>query len=258
MNSSAALTSTAALALCAIASAQPQQRAVEVRVAEPSHDTPDGAPHAILRRVDAPRGVVVFLHGWRGCARVLSQAGDVACANGMEAQRGWALNAAHAGASSQTRFVVAQLSWLRRSGDAGHFERDGFAARWLREIGVPDDLPITIVAHSAGFETAMAWLRHGELGDRIRHVVLFDALYAGAEFFASWVSEDPSRRLISYFTGATQTRRQNRRLRGLLTRAGTPLSTTLEGRRASVIYTPIRHADVPRRHLTEVLRHLWN
>src|SRR5688572_14480104 len=60
-------------------------------------------PNAPSAVVHAPRGfdptrpfdVVVFLHGWTGCARVLARPGRVACREGEPARDGWGLTERH-------------------------------------------------------------------------------------------------------------------------------------------------------------------
>lgn len=44
--------------------------------------------------------------------------------------------------------------------------------------------PIVLLAHSAGFRTAVKWLDHR----RVRHVILLDALFSCHDDFAGWVS----------------------------------------------------------------------
>ncbi len=223
----------------------------EVRVDTPSHDTPGGAPHAIVHGTRQAERIVLFLHGWGGCARALAFEGEVACFENGPTRDGWGITQLHS-ARPQELLVVAQLSWLRRSGAAGRFTEDGFAATWIDALELPA-LPITLVAHSAGFETALAILQHGQLDDRVDRVVLFDALYAGTEGFTDWVGGTPNRRLLSYYTGSSSTRRQNRRLRRLAATRNLSVAEALGAETIVSLHTNTRHADVPMVHWAEAL-----
>ena len=57
-------------------------------------------------------------------------------------------------------------------------------ARAARRI---DALPVVIVAYSGGYYPAAWVLRHGGLGDRLRGVILLDALYGELDKFADWI-----------------------------------------------------------------------
>ncbi|HJL05778.1 MAG TPA: hypothetical protein RMH85_24265 [Polyangiaceae bacterium LLY-WYZ-15_(1-7)] len=231
----------------------------ERRLERPSHPgTPAGAPHAIVARPDAPPvGAVVFLHGWSGCARVLALPGRVACVPGGPPRDGWGLVEAHEAAGVAAVFVLPQLAWRARDGRAGRYVREGFAAETLASLAIPARLPLTLVAHSAGFETALAWLRRGGLGDRVRHVVLMDALYAGTETFLAWVEAAPERRLVSFYTGRGSTARQNARLERLASRRGVRVSGSLdEDAPVRVLRSRVAHGDVPAEHLAETLLRL--
>ncbi len=233
---------------------EPSTRAL--RLTEPSHEAPDNAPHAILWTPPSPRAVFVFLHGWRGCAPVLAHSGSVACREGDEEQEGWGLIARFRDAGQDALFVVPQLAWRARTGHPGRFAQEGYAARWLDALDVPADLPVVLLAHSAGFETALAIARHGGLGDRLRAIVLFDALYAGTERLLAWVRQDPRRRLVSYATRSGRPARQQRRLDRLARRAGLAVAHSLDAVAEATVVTQrtyAAHADVPRRHLPEVV-----
>jgi hypothetical protein len=226
----------------------------EVRVAAPSHPVPSDAPHAILHVPSrAERETVVFLHGWSGCVRVLAHDGALACARRHRREPGWNLLAA--ARSSRARWLFPQLSFRARDGSPGRFREPAFARAYLDELGLSEG-PIVLTAHSAGFETALAWLR-SDVRDRIRAVVLFDGLYAGAHAFADWALERPDRRLVSYVIGQGGTRRENERLRAYVSARGAAVGDSLEhDAPVRIVEGRAAHGDLPARHLEEVLRAL--
>jgi hypothetical protein len=235
-----------------------------------------GAPDAI---VHAPPGfdpalplhVVLFFHGYRGCVEVLAESGDeVRCRADHPPRRGWGLLARHDEAGTHTLFVLAQLAFWRRDGDPGRFARprelrafvDEVLASIETELGArrttSDLASITILAHSAAFETTLWVLRVGGIEDRLRHVVLFDALYSGGPAFLDWARAAPERRLVSFFSRGTPEIR-NRDLARRAQREGVPLGRALEAardRNVVVVETETPHAEIPAAHLGATLRAL--
>lgn len=240
------------------------------------YDEP-GAPSVI---VHAPPGfdparplrLVVFLHGWSGCARVLVHAGPTACKEGEREREGWGLAARVDEAGTDALFVVPQLAFMRRSGHPGRFSEPGRFRAFLGELltslaprigpgrALADVEGVTLLAHSAGFEAALAILRGG--GVEVGNVVLFDALYAGVEPFAAWALGAPDRRLVSLYTGGGRTARQSRRLaRRLDAAVGDGLARDREAspaarlREARVLIarSTAPHGQVPARHIPELL-----
>ncbi len=251
---------------------------VELSLRNAAFDTP-GAPSAIVHAPPAfdpaaPLSLVVFLHGWSGCARVLAQSGSVACREGETARDGWGLAARFDEAGVNALFVVVQLAFMQRNGSAGRFEEPGRFGAFLREmlaalssqIGSPpaELVRITLLAHSAAFETALAILARGQVP--VAHVVLFDALYRGFIPFADWAAEDEDRRLVSLYTGDGRTARQNdllaaRALNALPETAvardlDRPLAEQIAAHRVVIARSPAPHASVPAHHLPEILRAL--
>ena len=266
----------------------------EERTVESAAYAVAGAPSVIVHApasFDAigPLRLVIFLHGWTGCARQLAYAGEVRCRDGEEtAREGWGLDDRFDEAEADALFVLPQLAFLARDGGAGRFDEAGRFAAFLEEtleaiaerVG-PDGLArvesITLLAHSAGFETALAVLARGGVDDRIGHVVLFDALYRGVEPFGEWVCAEPGRRLVSITTGgrtATQSQRLGRWARARLGDAlvtcqppaqppGQPPGEAARGlpelvRDLRVVIAPsdAPHGLVPARHLAELVRAL--
>ncbi len=170
---------------------------------------PDAVVHGRRLAPTAAVDVVVFLHGFGGCALAQASSLPVDCGPGHDRVPGRGLAREHARAGGDSLLVVPQLALMRRDGSPGRFARRGGFAGFLREV-LDDSLAaelgpdafgrlrrIALVAHSAGYQTALAILRGGDLSGRITDVVLLDALYGGTDAFAAWVAADARRRLIS-------------------------------------------------------------
>jgi len=266
--------SIASLIAAAPASAQWTE---EVTLENAAFDTPR-APSAVVHagpRFDRtrPLRLVVFIHGWRGCARALAGSGEVRC--GRRAVDGWGLADRFDEGRSDALFVVPQLAFMTRDGSAGRFAEPGRFAAFLDELlgalearlGEGASLArvesIALMAHSAGYETTLAILDRGGVDRLVRAVVLFDALYRGHPRFARWVLADPTRRLVSLHAARGRTASQSRLLAvALRERLGGALSVDEEGavadllRAHRVVIAPAGapHGDVPAQHLPELLR----
>jgi hypothetical protein len=245
-------------------------------------DAPEAIAH-VPTGVDAtrPLSLVIFLHGYTGCVEVLaSDAADARCRPRDRPSPGWGLVAAHERAGTRTVLLIPQLVFMERSGRAGRFGRTGEAARFVTEslaqltplLGrtatLADVGSVTLLAHSAGFETAIAIMRHGGLDAQLRHVVLFDALYSGREVFLEWVrAATPSspRALVAFATGG-RTLFETRALFAA-SRRRWPDATLHEPDFASPLPSPaprlvvtrrahVAHSDVPVRYLAETLHAL--
>lgn len=235
----------------------------------------ESAPEAIAHAARLDRGplrLVLFLHGYRGCAEVLAARGPARCRPGDPVQPGWDLLTRHDEADTGTLFVIAQLALDARDGSPGALGRAGGFRAFLDELlgaltaelggerTARDLASITIVAHSAAYETALALIRSDV---PIAHVVLLDALYRGGAAFLAWAAGDSSRRLISMHTGAGATGRRNR---DLARRARARLSSALietessiaigPSHRVAIVRTRTPHREFPARHLAPVLRAL--
>jgi hypothetical protein len=192
-----------------------------------SHDLPAGAPSVV---VHAPAGLVrdrvalvVYLHGWLGCARVIAGSGPVSCRDGDPVQHGWGLGRRHDDAGTNSVLVVPQLAWVAQSSVPGRFSEPGFADRWLSELvgtvivprlglAGPDAISeVVIVAHSGGYRTALEIVENAKTWP-VRSIVLFDALYEGAETLATWTLADPARRTVSLHSFQPGTTAQSRLL----------------------------------------------
>ncbi len=226
-------------------------------------DAPDAIVHAPAGfDPHAPLRLVVFLHGYRGCAEVLFSEGEsVRCRPHDPPERGWGLAARHDEAGTNTLFIVVQLAFMTRDGNPGAFVRPGRARAFFDELlsSIAGELgsrrhfdelaSITLLAHSAAFETTMALVRVGQIEDKLRHIVLFDALYNGGPLFLSWVrggTDDAPRRLVSFHGGRGRTGERNRELARRAAR----------DHEVTIIRTSTPHAAFPRTHMAEALRAL--
>jgi hypothetical protein len=239
-----------------------------------SHVVPRGVPTATVRLPDGgrrPSDVVVLLHGWNCCAPAMVRSGDttaglVRC--GGRAVLGWGLGDIVASSAPAAALVVPQLALLAPDGRPGRFAEPGFAVHWLdamlrraaAAVGTqppPPDAPLLLAAHSAGYETLLAWLRDPSIARRTRAVVLLDALYAGVHPLLAWVAGSPERRVLSVHTLGGRTARETRRLLDLARRRlGPDAVDTSTGRmtaRVIGIATRAPHGAVPGRHLGTLL-----
>lgn len=173
-----------------------------------------------------PLELVVFLHGFMGCAQVLMADGPAACRSGDREQDGWALARHHDAARTNSVLVVPQLAFMARSAKPGCFARSGcfdaFIDELIAELRVRLALPqlngerarLTLVAHSGGYQTALAILARSRPAQRVQRVVLMDALYGGAPELASWLQRSARRgaQVLSIHLGAGSTRRGSKDL----------------------------------------------
>jgi hypothetical protein len=216
-----------------------------------------------------PLELVIFFHGWSGCAASLVSPGRVPCVRGARAREGWDLAGVHDSAARNSVLVVPQLAWLARDGSPGRFRDPEAFARFLAAALAEANGPtldafaaITLVAHSAGYETLLAVLPSDP---RIRHVVLLDALYAGSDAIASWVAGDTGRRAVSLYTGERSTYEQShalaRRAREALGDAAVAvepahLAHAIAERRVVIARARSPHGAIPQRELGDLLRAL--
>ena len=243
-----------------------------------------GAPSVIVHApadfdARAPLRLVVFLHGYSGCVSVLMGRGEVACKPGDVPREGWDLGRYHDAAHTNSLFVVPQLAYMKRDGRAGAFARPGGFRAFVEELlagplasilGGPrrlkDVTRIDLVAHSAGYQTALAIMEQGGLpAELLKSVVLFDALYAETPRFARYVLQHARAGLrfvvISLAHGIPE--RESRVLAAELRAklgAAQVITTDAAGIAQAVASHPIvfaqgkpPHRLVPATHLSEVL-----
>jgi len=124
--------------------------------------------------------------------------------------------------------VAPQFAFDAADSSAGKFwEPNGFR-RFLDEAAVKlailygdprsvkafATMPIVIVAYSGGFGPTLSVLDRGGVQQRIRGLVLMDALYAGIDRFADWIANNRSTFFVSSYT--PHTARHNAELEHLL------------------------------------------
>jgi hypothetical protein len=163
--------------------------------------------------------------------------------------------------------IAPQLALNAADSSAGKLWEPGAFARFLGEAaqhlaklhGDPRSvrsfasMPVIIVAYSGGY-VASAWSAHqGGLINRLRGVVLFDALYGEVDTFADWITKQKSAFFIS--TYASSTRARNVQLQQMLTERAIPYSTALEPRLepGSIAFLPASKDALHRDFLT----HAW-
>lgn len=240
------------------------------QTAPSSHKVPKDAPDlAVYATEEAKRArnvfVVVYLHGWRGCVRVLLASEPTPCLKGGAKEAPFALREAAEAAGLPLVFVVPQLSFWKRSGAPGRFRDAAYTKAWLRSIAKLELMrdkriqSTTLVAHSAGFETALAIVDGAP--EKIGNVAMLDALYDGAERLAKWLLSAAGRRALSLTLGRGDTWKQSklveRRLRlgaGEKAVGNHSLRRWEEGARFKRAQASSKHRDIPRAQLGEVLR----
>lgn len=190
------------------------------------------------RRVllDIPRGfdpsrpgvIVVFFHGNKSTLER-----DVVRRQHVPQQVGRAgLNAV---------LVAPQFAVDALDSTAGRFYLPGFFAKFMDEAaralarlaGDPklratfDSLPIVIVAYSGGYTPAAYVLHNGGLGDRLKAVLLFDALYGDLDKFSGWIER---RAPTVFFSAYTKSARDpNAALRASLNARGIDVKSDVPG-----------------------------
>jgi hypothetical protein len=227
-----------------------------------------------------PLHLVVFLHGYNGCVEVLAASGRARCRPGEAEHDGFGVVRHHDSAGTNTLLVIPQLAFMRREGDPGCFERPGCFRRFLHELlseALVDELggvrtlrdvgSLTLVAHSAGYRAALAILQHGEVGPRVRGVVLLDALYGEAEDYAAWLAAaSPEVRLISFYLDRGKTYAGSRTLLQLSRRAfgaarvaqidAAKFPAHVAPRRLIISEGHVPHRDMPEGYMATALRAL--
>jgi|GEM_PF-739795 len=137
--------------------------------------------------------------------------------------------------------VAPQLASDASDSSAGKLWEPGGLRRFLDEAsdelaklhGDPrsrayfDRMPIVIVAYSGGYATAASCIRHGGADERLRGVVLLDALYGETDTFANWISSRDKAFFLSAY--ASSTRARNTELADILKGKDVALNTKLKG-----------------------------
>jgi hypothetical protein len=232
----------------------------------------------------APLQLVVFLHGYSACVRMLMGSGQLRCRAEDTWREGWDLAKHHDDARTNTLFVIPQLAYLKRDGSPGGFDKRGGFRAFLEELlagplaeklGGPRSLRdvarIDLVAHSGGYHAALAILERGGVDRWLKSLVLFDALYGETPRFAGYVERhgqgsEPFRLIAISLPHGIPDRESSQLFQRLQHRLGSARVTTAEpaeiARRIRAYPIVIAHGTPPHRlvpatHLAGVMAALY-
>ncbi|MBR0858836.1 alpha/beta hydrolase [Bradyrhizobium liaoningense] len=157
--------------------------------------------------------------------------------------------------------LAPQMAVDAADSSAGKFWQAGGLKRFMEEsanhlarlTGDPDsarafaNMPIVIVGYSGGFLPTAWSLEVGGISDRVRGVVLLDAVYGEMDKFVSWIESHRSGFFVSSYTRYTA--RRDRELMSMLRQKGISVSEDMDGplRPGSVVFVEtgdgITHRD---------------
>lgn len=138
-----------------------------------------------------------------------------------------------AGSGLNAALLAPQFAYDAPDSSSGNFWTPGFFARYLDEAGAKlaevygdpsarpafAKMPVVLLAYSGGYNPAAYAAAVGGTEDRIRGIILIDALYAEEEKFAGWIEQN--RRRGFFFSAYTKSAAaSNATLRKLLSDAG--------------------------------------
>ncbi|MBI5264473.1 MAG: alpha/beta hydrolase [Bradyrhizobium sp.] len=137
--------------------------------------------------------------------------------------------------------LAPQMAVAAADSSAGKFWQPGGFKRFMAEsaehlarlYGDPGTartfatMPVVIVGYSGGFLPTAWSLEVGGISDRVRGVVLLDAVYGELDKFASWIESHRNSFLVSSYTHYTA--RRTRELMSLLKEKGVPVSEEMDG-----------------------------
>jgi hypothetical protein len=165
--------------------------------------------------------------------------------------------------------LAPQMAVNAADSSAGKFWQPGGFKRFLAEssehlarlYGDPNsarafaNMPIVIVGYSGGFLPTAWSLEVGGISDRVRGVVLLDAVYGELDKFASWIENHRSGFFVSSYTRYTA--RRDRELMSMLRQKGIAVAEDMDGplRPGSVVFVEtgsgITHRDYVTRAWTQ-------
>src|SRR4051812_24804951 len=163
--------------------------------------------------------------------------------------------------SANAVLLAPQMAVDAADSSAGKFWQPGGLKRFMEEsadhlarlTGDPNsahafaNMPIIIVGYSGGFLPTAWSLEVGGISDRVRGVVLLDAVYGEMDKFASWIESHRSGFFVSSYTHYTA--RRDRELMSVLRQKGITVSEDMDGplRPGSVVFVEtgdgITHRD---------------
>src|SRR5262249_31494017 len=137
--------------------------------------------------------------------------------------------------------VAPQFAVNALDSSAGRFWEPGAFAQFVREAGERltqlygdprargsfHAAPVVIVAYSGGYLPAAFVLHGGRVDDRLRGLVLFDALYGETDKFADWLGRRPPAFFVS--ADGKAAREENVALQRMLVARGVRYRSTLPG-----------------------------
>jgi hypothetical protein len=138
--------------------------------------------------------------------------------------------------------VAPQLAIDASDSSAGKFWEPGAFGRFIgeaaqklaelhgdpRSVRTFASMPVVLVAYSGGYLPAAWCAAKGGLMNRVRGVVLLDALYGEVDKFASWIARDRSAFFVSTYLGSTEGK--NAELERMLAEREVAFDTALEPR----------------------------
>ncbi len=165
--------------------------------------------------------------------------------------------------------LAPQMAVDAADSSAGKFWQPGGLKRFMEEsanhlarlTGDPNsarafaNMPIVIVGYSGGFLPTAWSLEVGGISDRVRGVVLLDAVYGEMDKFASWIESHRSGFFVSSYTHYTA--RRDQELMSMLRQKGIGVSEDMDGplRPGSVVFVEtgdgITHRDYVNRAWTQ-------
>ena len=110
-----------------------------------------------------------------------------------------------------------------------------------RARGAFHDAPVVVAAYSGGYNPAAFVLHAGRADDRLRGVVLFDALYGEHDKFLGWLEKRPPAFFVSTF--GKSSREENTTLQRMLTARGISFQNALPANLARGSVTFIAATD---------------
>jgi hypothetical protein len=163
--------------------------------------------------------------------------------------------------------LAPQLAVDAADSSAGKFWQPGGLKRFINEsadhlaklYGDPNaaktfaNMSIVIVGYSGGFVPTAWSLDVGGVGNRVRGVVLLDAVYGELDKFASWVANNRSGFFVSAYTRYTQ--RHDQELMQMIRDKGIAVSDDMDGplRPGSVVFVKTPDGVTHRDYVT----HAW-
>ncbi|MBR0692803.1 alpha/beta hydrolase [Bradyrhizobium lablabi] len=161
--------------------------------------------------------------------------------------------------------LAPQMAVDAADSSAGKFWQAGGLKRFLDEsaphlarlYGDPKsaqifaNMPVVIIGYSGGFLPTAWSLDVGGAGNRVRGVLLLDAVYGELDKFASWIEKNRTGFFVSSYT--RYTRQRDRELMSILRGKGISVSESMEGplRPGSVVFVQTRDGITHRSYVTQ-------